>query len=178
MISPPVWQYFGYLKQKISTDMKCLYCDKFANIYSVALWRMSQTHWLCFEVVEVMELEEEEEELGGLFRVSRPQKSKKLQANALDCSRFHADTGHVWDVQEVNFHLPCPHWGRWAGGLQNAAMLRWNVVCFRCWTPSGTASSRGSGRKARMQPRCWNKTVGRVQQQKLTLLYIILSCSY
>ncbi|MEQ2182266.1 hypothetical protein GOODEAATRI_020536 [Goodea atripinnis] len=50
----------------------------------------------------VQESEEEEEELGGLFRVSRPQKSKKVQANAPDCSRFKPDNRHNWDVEELN----------------------------------------------------------------------------
>ncbi|MEQ2198170.1 hypothetical protein XENOCAPTIV_008848 [Xenoophorus captivus] len=51
------------------------------------------------------ESEEEEEELGGLFRVSRPQKSKKVQANAPDCSRFKPDNRHNWDVEEATFRI-------------------------------------------------------------------------
>lgn len=66
---------------------------------------MVHSLWLCFAVVEANDSEEEEEELGGLFRVSRPQKHKKVQANALDCSRFNPDSCHNWELQEVNFPL-------------------------------------------------------------------------
>lgn len=56
--------------------------------------------------VSVVEEEEkgssEEEELGGLFRVSRPEKSKKLRADAMDCSRFQPDASHDWDQEEVS----------------------------------------------------------------------------
>lgn len=55
--------------------------------------------------VTVVEEEEEgngEEELGGLFRVNRPEKSKKVRADAMDCSRFHPDTSHDWDQEEVS----------------------------------------------------------------------------
>lgn len=45
------------------------------------------------------ESEEEGEELGGLFRVSRPQNSRK--ANGLDCSRFNPDTSNNHDLEEV-----------------------------------------------------------------------------
>lgn len=55
----------------------------------------------CVFLVVAEDEEDEEEELGGLFRVSRPQKSKKFQANALDCSRFNPDTSHNWDLEEV-----------------------------------------------------------------------------
>ena len=46
--------------------------------------------------------EDEEEELGGLFRVSRPQKSKRFRADAVDCSRFTPDSAHNWDLEEVS----------------------------------------------------------------------------
>ncbi|KAM3859880.1 LOW QUALITY PROTEIN: ribosome biogenesis protein BMS1 homolog [Diretmus argenteus] len=46
--------------------------------------------------------EDEEEELGGLFRVSRPQKSKKQKLDAPDCSRFSPDSSHNWDLEELN----------------------------------------------------------------------------
>lgn len=58
-------------------------------------------HNILFSVVEADDEAGEEEELGGLFRVSRPQNSKKFQANAFDCSRFHPDTSHNWDLEEV-----------------------------------------------------------------------------
>lgn len=55
-----------------------------------------------FPVVEADDSEDEdEEELGGLFRVSRLQKSKKFQANSLDCSRFTPDASQNWDLEEV-----------------------------------------------------------------------------
>lgn len=50
-------------------------------------------------VAEVDESEEEGEELGGLFRVSRPQNSRK--ANGLDCSHFNPDIGQDQDLEEV-----------------------------------------------------------------------------
>lgn len=44
----------------------------------------------------------EEEELGGLFRVSRPEKNKKVRADAMDCSRFQPEASHDWDQEEVS----------------------------------------------------------------------------
>lgn len=59
-----------------------------------------------FAVVEADDSgEDEEEELGGLFRVSRAQKSKKVQADALDCSHFTPDASHNWDLEEVQYFL-------------------------------------------------------------------------
>ncbi|KAK5617982.1 Glycoside hydrolase 2 (Mannanase, beta-galactosidase) [Crenichthys baileyi] len=76
-------------------------------------------------VVEVQESEEEEEELGGLFRVSRPQKSKKVQANAPDCSRFKPDTCHNWDVEEMLDSIrDCFVTGKWEEGQDAATLLR------------------------------------------------------
>lgn len=43
----------------------------------------------------------DEEELGGLFKVNRPEKSKKVRADAMDCSRFQPDNSHDWDQEEV-----------------------------------------------------------------------------
>lgn len=71
----------------------------------------SEHQSFCFSVVEADDSEDEEEELGGLFRVSRPQNSKKFQANALDCSRFNPDTSHDWDLEEVLWLLI--HWCYW-----------------------------------------------------------------
>ena len=56
---------------------------------------------LLISVVNANDSDEDEEELGGLFRVSRPQKSKKFTANSMDCSRFTPDTSHNWDLEEV-----------------------------------------------------------------------------
>lgn len=44
---------------------------------------------------------EEDEELGGLFRVSRPEKGKKHRADGVDCSRFEPDAARNWDLEEV-----------------------------------------------------------------------------
>lgn len=52
-------------------------------------------------VEEEEDADKEEEELGGLFRVSRPEKSKKVRADALDCSRFQPDRSRDWDQEEV-----------------------------------------------------------------------------
>lgn len=49
------------------------------------------------------EEEEAEEELGGLFRVSRPDKESKRKADALDCSKFPVENPHDWDLDEVLF---------------------------------------------------------------------------
>lgn len=69
--------------------------------------------------------EEDEEELGGLFRVSRPQKSKKFQANALDCSRFNPDTSHNWDLEEMlNSIRDCFVTGKWEEGQDAATLLK------------------------------------------------------
>lgn len=43
----------------------------------------------------------EEEEVGGLFRVSRPHDNKKDWTDAKDCSRFSPDSSHNWDLEEV-----------------------------------------------------------------------------
>lgn len=57
---------------------------------------------VCFSVAEEGEEDSnDEEELGGLFKVSRPEKSKKVRADAMDCSRFQPDSSHDWDQDEV-----------------------------------------------------------------------------
>uniref|UniRef100_A0A8D3E317 Bms1-type G domain-containing protein n=1 Tax=Scophthalmus maximus TaxID=52904 RepID=A0A8D3E317_SCOMX len=70
--------------------------------------------------------EDEEEELGGLFRVSRPQKSKKFTANSLDCSRFDPETSHNWDGEEVmlNSIRDCFVTGKWEEGQDAATLLK------------------------------------------------------
>ncbi|XP_038159871.1 ribosome biogenesis protein BMS1 homolog [Cyprinodon tularosa] len=77
-------------------------------------------------VVEAKEEEEdEEEELGGLFRVSRPQKSKKVQANALDCSRFQPDAGRDWDGEEMLDSIrDCFVTGKWEEGQDAETLLK------------------------------------------------------
>lgn len=65
---------------------------------------------ICISSLFVTAIEEEEangeneEELGGLFRVSRPEKSKKVRADAIDCSRFQPDANHDWDQEEVGIN--------------------------------------------------------------------------
>lgn len=78
-------------------------------------------------VVEANESEDddEEEELGGLFRVSRPQKRKRVQANALDCSCFHPDISHKWDSDEVLDSIrDCFVTGQWEEGQDAATLLK------------------------------------------------------
>ena len=41
------------------------------------------------------------EEIGGLFRVSQPARECKHKADYLDCSRFHVEAPHDWDLEEV-----------------------------------------------------------------------------
>lgn len=58
--------------------------------------------FVCFSVAEEEEEDSNnEEELGGLFKVSRPEKSKKIRGDAMDCSRFQPDSSHDWDQEEV-----------------------------------------------------------------------------
>lgn len=76
------------------------------NIYVYFSFTHSFMHLLTvisfvYLVTEADDSEDEDEELGGLFRVSRPQKSKKFQADAPDCSRFNSDFSHNWDLEEV-----------------------------------------------------------------------------
>ncbi|XP_037546650.1 ribosome biogenesis protein BMS1 homolog [Nematolebias whitei] len=76
-------------------------------------------------VVEAEEEEEEEEELGGLFRVSLPQKSKKVQANTPDCSRFTPDTSHNWDLEEMlNSIRDCFVTGKWEEQQDASTLLK------------------------------------------------------
>nr|XP_020467430.1 ribosome biogenesis protein BMS1 homolog [Monopterus albus]XP_020467431.1 ribosome biogenesis protein BMS1 homolog [Monopterus albus] len=76
-------------------------------------------------VVEVGDSDGEEEELGGLFRVIRPQKSKRFQADALDCSRFNPDPCHNWDEEEVlNSIRDCFVTGKWDKSQDAATLLK------------------------------------------------------
>ena len=45
--------------------------------------------------------EEEDEELGGMFKVSRPDTVKRHRADLPDCSRFSPDASRDWDLDEV-----------------------------------------------------------------------------
>uniref|UniRef100_A0A8C4H5U8 Bms1-type G domain-containing protein n=1 Tax=Dicentrarchus labrax TaxID=13489 RepID=A0A8C4H5U8_DICLA len=76
-------------------------------------------------VVEASDSEDEDKELGGLFRVSRPHNSTKFQANALDCSRFNPDTFHDWDLEEMlNSIRDCFVTGKWEEGQDAATLLK------------------------------------------------------
>ncbi|XP_037319334.2 ribosome biogenesis protein BMS1 homolog isoform X1 [Pungitius pungitius] len=76
-------------------------------------------------VVKADDSEDEEQELGGLFRVSRPQKSKKYQANAVDSSRFNSDTSHKWDQEEMlNSIRDCFVTGKWDESQDAATLLK------------------------------------------------------
>ncbi|XP_024153921.1 ribosome biogenesis protein BMS1 homolog [Oryzias melastigma] len=76
-------------------------------------------------VLEADNSEDDEEELGGLFRVSRPQKSRKAQANAVDCSRFQPDTSHNWDLEEMLDSIrDCFVTGKWEEGQDAATLLK------------------------------------------------------
>uniref|UniRef100_A0A8C3ABE1 BMS1 ribosome biogenesis factor n=1 Tax=Cyclopterus lumpus TaxID=8103 RepID=A0A8C3ABE1_CYCLU len=76
-------------------------------------------------VVEVDDSEDEEQELGGLFRVSRPQNSKKFQANAVDSSRFSPDASHNWELEEMlNSIRDCFVTGKWDESQDAATLLK------------------------------------------------------
>ncbi|XP_050980715.1 ribosome biogenesis protein BMS1 homolog [Labeo rohita] len=77
----------------------------------------------------VAEVEEEdsndEEELGGLFKVSRPEKSKKVRADAMDCSRFQPDSSHDWDQEEMLASIrDCFVTGKWEEDKDAATLLK------------------------------------------------------
>ncbi|CAN9508593.1 unnamed protein product [Ophioblennius macclurei] len=71
------------------------------------------------------EEEAKEKELGGLFHISRPQKSKCFQANAVDCSRFLPDSVHNWDLPEMlNSIRDCFMTGKWEDDQDAATQLK------------------------------------------------------
>ncbi|XP_045051967.2 ribosome biogenesis protein BMS1 homolog isoform X3 [Desmodus rotundus] len=72
--------------------------------------------------------EEEEgdtrEELGGLFRVTQPIREYKHKAEALDCSKFHLEVPHDWDLEEVmNSIRDCFVTGKWEEDKDAAKIL-------------------------------------------------------
>ncbi|KAM9462521.1 ribosome biogenesis protein BMS1 homolog isoform 2-T2 [Clarias gariepinus] len=76
-------------------------------------------------VEEEDEANSEEEELGGLFRVSRPEKSKKERADAVDCSRFQPDASHNWDQEEMLASIrDCFVTGKWEEDKDAATLLK------------------------------------------------------
>ncbi|XP_026710886.1 ribosome biogenesis protein BMS1 homolog [Athene cunicularia] len=63
-------------------------------------------------------------ELGGLFRVSRPDKASKQKANALDCSKFLVEKLQDWDLEEVmNSIRDCFVTGKWEDDKDAAKLL-------------------------------------------------------
>uniref|UniRef100_H3CL36 BMS1 ribosome biogenesis factor n=1 Tax=Tetraodon nigroviridis TaxID=99883 RepID=H3CL36_TETNG len=76
-------------------------------------------------VAERTNPEDEDQELGGMFRVSCPQKTKKHQANALDCSRFYTSTSHDWTSEEMmNSIRDCFVTGKWDATQDAATLLK------------------------------------------------------
>ncbi|KAH1167908.1 hypothetical protein KIL84_003391 [Mauremys mutica] len=66
-----------------------------------------------------------DEELGGLFHVSRPDKESKQKANALDCSKFPVETPQDWDLDEVmNSIRDCFVTGKWEADKDAAKLLK------------------------------------------------------
>ncbi|XP_055976730.1 ribosome biogenesis protein BMS1 homolog [Sorex fumeus] len=64
------------------------------------------------------------EELGGLFRVSQPARECKHKADSLDCSRFHVEAPHDWDLEEVmNSIRDCFVTGKWEEDKDAAKIL-------------------------------------------------------
>ncbi|NXL34949.1 BMS1 protein, partial [Glaucidium brasilianum] len=63
-------------------------------------------------------------ELGGLFRVSRPDKASKQKANALDCSKFLVEKLQDWNLEEVmNSIRDCFVTGKWEDDKDAAKLL-------------------------------------------------------
>ncbi|XP_036293926.1 ribosome biogenesis protein BMS1 homolog isoform X2 [Pipistrellus kuhlii] len=70
------------------------------------------------------EEDEAGEELGGLFRVSQPARECKYKADSLDCSRFHLEVPHDWDLEEVMDSIrDCFVTGKWEEDKDAAKIL-------------------------------------------------------
>ncbi|XP_074011057.1 ribosome biogenesis protein BMS1 homolog [Numenius arquata] len=70
------------------------------------------------------ESEDAGDELGGLFRVSRPDKASKQKANALDCSKFLIEKPQDWDLEEVMSSIrDCFVTGKWEDDKDAAKLL-------------------------------------------------------
>ncbi|XP_042638855.1 ribosome biogenesis protein BMS1 homolog [Orycteropus afer afer] len=64
------------------------------------------------------------QELGGLFRVSKPDRESKHKANSLDCSKFLVEELHHWDLEEVmNTIRDCFVTGKWEEDKDAAKVL-------------------------------------------------------
>ncbi|NXX50872.1 BMS1 protein, partial [Tricholaema leucomelas] len=70
------------------------------------------------------ESEDAGDELGGLFRVSRPDKESKQKANGLDCSKFLVEAPRDWDLEEVMSSIQdCFVTGKWEDDKDAAKLL-------------------------------------------------------
>uniref|UniRef100_A0A8D2CSY9 BMS1 ribosome biosis factor n=1 Tax=Sciurus vulgaris TaxID=55149 RepID=A0A8D2CSY9_SCIVU len=68
--------------------------------------------------------EDTQEELGGLFRVSQPDRGCKHKADSLDCSKFLVEAPHDWDLEEVmNSIKDCFVTGKWEEDKDAAKIL-------------------------------------------------------
>ncbi|NWW34925.1 BMS1 protein, partial [Panurus biarmicus] len=73
---------------------------------------------------EDQESEDADDELGGLFRVSRPDKASRQKANALDCSKFLVEKPQDWDLEEVMSSIrDCFVTGKWEDDKDAAKLL-------------------------------------------------------
>ncbi|KAM6106101.1 LOW QUALITY PROTEIN: ribosome biogenesis protein BMS1 homolog [Pterocles gutturalis] len=69
--------------------------------------------------------EDADDELGGLFHVSRPDKASKQNANALDCSKFLIEKLQDWDLEEVMSSIrDCFVTGKWEDDKDAAKLLQ------------------------------------------------------
>ncbi|XP_014795829.1 PREDICTED: ribosome biogenesis protein BMS1 homolog [Calidris pugnax] len=76
------------------------------------------------------ESEDAGDELGGLFRVSRPDKASKQKANALDCSKFLVEKPQDWDLEEVMSSIrDCFVTGKWEDDKDAAKLLEEDGMC-------------------------------------------------
>ncbi|XP_069719979.1 ribosome biogenesis protein BMS1 homolog [Phaenicophaeus curvirostris] len=70
------------------------------------------------------ESEDGNDELGGLFRVSRPDKASKQKVNDLDCSKFPVEKPQDWDLEEVMSSIrDCFVTGKWEDDKDAAKLL-------------------------------------------------------
>ncbi|KAJ7324387.1 hypothetical protein JRQ81_017407 [Phrynocephalus forsythii] len=68
---------------------------------------------------------DEDEELGGLFHVNRPNKEAKRKADALDCSKFPVEAPRDWDLDEVMDSIrDCFVTGNWEADKDAAKLLK------------------------------------------------------
>uniref|UniRef100_A0A672MBW2 Ribosome biogenesis protein BMS1 homolog n=1 Tax=Sinocyclocheilus grahami TaxID=75366 RepID=A0A672MBW2_SINGR len=98
-------------------------------IKQINLWAIMNLLYVCLSVAEEEEEDSnDEEELGGLFKVSRPERSKKVRADAMDCSRFQPDSSHDWDQEEVRCTSirDCFVTGKWEEDKDAATLLKEN----------------------------------------------------